>query len=53
MVAVYAGEDLRRPAFMTDIETLTLPRADRALLEKGIPASDREAMLHLLEDLGP
>lgn len=51
-VAVYEGEDRRRPAEVTDIEISLLRRADRAMLDKGIPAADREQMLMLLEDLG-
>ena len=37
---------------MTDIETALLRRADRAMLEKGIPAEDLAEVLALLEDLG-
>ena len=50
-VAVYrSGEN--RPERLTDIETLLLRRADRAMLEKGIPAEDLGEVLSLLEDLG-
>ena len=50
-VAVYrSGEN--RPARVTDIETPLLRRADRAMLEKGIPAEDLGEVLSLLEDLG-
>ena len=50
-VAVYqSGEN--RPLRMTDIETPLLRRADRAMLEKGIPAEDLAEVLALLEDLG-
>ncbi len=52
LVAVYEGENTRTPALVTQIETPLLRRADQAMLEKGIPAPDREAMLKLLEDLG-
>ena len=51
-VAVFEGENTRTPALVTRIEASLLRRADRAMLEKGIPAADREAMLQLLEDLG-
>lgn len=50
-VAVYrSGEN--RPLRTTDIETRLLRRADRAMLEKGIPAEDLGELLSLLEDLG-
>jgi hypothetical protein len=50
-VAVYrSGEN--RPERMTQIETPLLRRADRAMLEKGIPAEDLGEVLSLLEDLG-
>ena len=50
-VAVYkSGEN--RPERMTEIETPLLRRADRAMLEKGIPAEDLGEVLALLEDLG-
>ena len=52
LVAVYEGENRRVPAVITDIELATLRRADRAMLDRGIPAADREQMLMLLEDLG-
>ena len=51
IVAVYkSGEN--RPERLTDIETALLRRADRAMLEKGIPAEDLGEVLSLLEDLG-
>ncbi len=51
LVAVYkSGEN--RPLRMTGIETTLLRRADRAMLEKGIPAEDLSEVLTLLEDLG-
>ncbi len=51
VIAVYkSGEN--RPTRMTDIETALLRRADRAMLEKGIPAEDLAEVLALLEDLG-
>ncbi len=50
-VAVYrSGEN--KPERMTDIETPLLRRADRAMLERGIPAEDLGEVLSLLEDLG-
>ena len=52
-VVVYEGEDRRTPAAVTDIDATLLRRADRAMLERGIPAPDRETLLRLLEDLGP
>lgn len=52
-VAVYAGEDSRSPREVTAIEAATLRLADRAMLEKGIPAGSLAQLLCLLEDLGP
>ena len=52
VVAVYEGENRRTPALVTDIDVTLLRRADRAMLEKGIPVSGREELLALLEDLG-
>ena len=50
-VAVYkSGEN--RLERLTDIETALLRRADRAMLEKGIPAENIGEVLSLLEDLG-
>ncbi len=50
-VAVFAvGESA--PLTMTDIEVRTLRAADRALLSAGLPATDRDEVLTLLEDLG-
>lgn len=40
------------PERYTEIETLTLRRADCAMLEKGIPAENMAELLALLEDLG-
>ena len=40
------------PESVTEIETAVLRRADRAMLEKGIPAEDLCELLSLLEDLG-
>lgn len=51
-VAVYSGLGTRRPDRVTAIETSGLRLTDRAMLERGIPVSDRERLLELLEDLG-
>lgn len=51
-IAVYAGEQRRVPELVTAIEVDTLRAVDRAMLEAGLPASDRREMLTLLEDLG-
>ena len=53
VVAIYEGEQRRVPAAVTDIDVTLLRLADRAMLEKGIPAASEEEMLMLLEDLGP
>ena len=50
-VAVYSGLNDLSPR-ITDIEVSALRRADRALLELGIPVKNREELLSLLEDLG-
>ena len=51
-VAVYgkAGDDT--PMAVTAIETSCLRLADKAMVESGIPVSDRKELLLLLEDLG-
>ena len=51
-VAVFQGKRDRVPLSLTGIELQSLRLADRAMLEKGIPVSDEEALLQLLEDLG-
>ena len=51
-VAVYSGGRARSPVAVTNIETGELRRTDRALLETGIPVTDRTELLFLLEDLG-
>ncbi|MCR5663462.1 MAG: hypothetical protein K6G17_01130 [Oscillospiraceae bacterium] len=51
-VAVCPAGRRAKPERITDIELSTLRSADRALLERGIPVSDRRALLELLEDLG-
>ena len=40
------------PEQVTAIELSTLRIADRAMIERGIPAADRSCFLQLLEDLG-
>lgn len=52
VIAVYEGENRRTPERLTDIDVSLLRRADQAMLDRGIPAADREEMLQLLEDLG-
>ena len=51
-VAVYGGKKAREPEEITGIELKTLRRADRAMLEAGLPVPDRDTLLTLLEDLG-
>jgi len=51
-VAVFSGERDKAPVSVTEIELAGLRRADRAMVESGIPVSDREQLLFLLEDLG-
>lgn len=51
-VAVYEAAKSRAPETVTAIETASLRGADRAMIEKGIPVSDRQELLELLEDLG-
>lgn len=50
-VAVFAAGE-NTPITMTDISVRTLREADRALLNAGLPAADRDEVLTLLEDLG-
>ena len=50
-VAVFAAGD-STPITMTDIPVRDLREADRALLNAGLPAADRDEVLTLLEDLG-
>ena len=40
------------PEEITGIELKNLRRADRAMLEAGLPVPDRDTLLTLLEDLG-
>lgn len=51
-VAVYKGAKGRSPETVTAIEVSSLRSADRAMLARGIPVTDREELLALLEDLG-
>ncbi len=51
-VAVFENKHFREPLKITEIETGQLRKADRAMLEKGIPVADRMQLLRLLEDLG-
>lgn len=51
-VAVFENKRFREPLKITEIETGQLRKADRAMLEKGIPVADRMQLLRLLEDLG-
>ncbi len=51
-VAVYPNRRGAQPERVTAIELSTLRAADRAMLQHGIPAADRQSLLQLLEDLG-
>ncbi len=51
-VAVYAGARDSEPVTVTGIELDCLRSADRAMVEQGIPVTDRKELLLLLEDLG-
>lgn len=51
-VAVYKGTKGRAPEAVTTIELSSLRAADRAMIARGIPVSDRQELLELLEDLG-
>ena len=51
-VAVYQKERDKKPVSVTDIELDCLRGADRAMIEEGLPVSDRWELLQLLEDLG-
>ena len=50
-VAVFSGEG-RELIELTPIETVLLRKADRAMLEQGIPVKNKTELLRLLEDLG-
>lgn len=51
-VAVYEGRRSREPMAVTGIETANLRTTDRTLLRQGIPVTDGDELLRLLEDLG-
>ena len=51
-MGVYSGKRTKQPLSVTAIELAALRTADRALVEKGIPVTDRQSLLYLLEDLG-
>lgn len=51
-VAVYSNVRSRTPESVTAIETSGLRGTDKAMLERGIPVTDKETLLALLEDLG-
>lgn len=51
-VAVFADSRGRSPMSVTSIEVSGLRSTDRAMIERGIPVSDRTELLELLEDLG-
>ena len=50
-VAVFAAGE-SEPMTMTDIPVRTLRQSDRELLGAGLPVTDRDEVLTLLEDLG-
>ena len=51
-VAIYKERRDNSPMTVTAIEVSCLRGADRAMIEAGIPVSDRKELLLLLEDLG-
>ena len=51
-VAVFPSAGGREPLRVTGIELQTLRRADRAMVEAGLPVRSRLELLQLLEDLG-
>lgn len=51
-LAVFPNRRGAEPERVTAIALSTLRAADRAMLERGIPAADRQSLLQLLEDLG-
>ena len=51
-VAVFPNRRGAGAETVTAIELSTLRAADRAMLQRGIPAADRQSLLQLLEDLG-
>jgi hypothetical protein len=51
-IAVFPSGRGRDPLEITRIELQGLRRADRAMIEAGLPVSSRQELLQLLEDLG-
>lgn len=51
-IAVFRGKRSRDPLTVTAIELEGLRRADRAMIEAGLPVASRRELLELLEDLG-
>ena len=51
-VAVYDGEDAKKPTTVTDIEVATLRALDRQMLRNGLALDSREKLMMTLEDLG-
>lgn len=51
-VTVYPGKGGRGAPERTGIELRSLRRADRAMIEEGLPVRSRQELLELLEDLG-
>ena len=52
MVGVFLETDTKNPVYMTDIVVLSLPEADREMLQEGIRVSGEEAVRELVEDFG-
>jgi hypothetical protein len=51
-IAIFPGKRARDPVEVTGIELQGLRRADRAMIEAGLPVASRQELLQLLEDLG-
>ena len=51
-LAIYPGKRGRDAPVITGIELHGLRRADRAMIEQGLPVGSRQELLQLLEDLG-
>ena len=51
-IAVYEKERDKKPMVITSIELSCLRSVDKAMIEAGLPVSDRWELLQLLEDLG-
>lgn len=49
-LAVYYPASSDYPAMITEVRTRDLPLPDRAALQEGIPAADRNEVMRLLED---